>query len=98
MWIEDPKNWKVGAQIADMHYGFRQIEQVAKIRGEIRFSLLKGTETAFLDWLQKTVEPRIYTNKMLVLVEAPSYDDFWTAAYCYDGVYAGFIKLKPTKD
>lgn len=96
MYIEKAENWAVGVQIADMHYyASGALEQEADVQSLIKFPLDEKSEPPFWKWLQGMTYGPSYSNKMLILIAEPRYDDYWTAAWSYDGRWGGIVKLKP---
>jgi len=106
--MKPKKPWAIGDQIADMHgNGLAKLGEQYDVDHHIQFRLQqenmpKGASyrespsNVFCQWLQ--TYNSCMSNKMLVLIDYPNYDGYWTAAYQYDGVYAGIVRLRPKTD
>jgi len=100
----EEKSWAIGDGIADMHYGIEKVKEKYDVLSHERFDLLKedmprrasyGTSPSegFLRFLQSFNSS--VGNKILMLIDYPHEGGgYWTAAYQYDGIFAGIVKLR----
>ena len=92
---------RIGVELFDLHYGWQPVNKDFVLRDIVEWRWSSPLEaimrSKFSEMLCAAAHRNnsTYTNKMLILVAEPDHDDYWTAAWAYDGRGFGMVKLMP---